>query len=101
MELNLHHFMALSAILFFIGVFGVLFRRNLIIIFMSVELMLNGVNLSFVTFARYNGTMDGHVIAFFIMALAAAEAAIGLAILVMLFRNRKTVQADDMRLMRD
>jgi len=93
--------MALSAILFFIGVFGVLFRRNLIIIFMSIELMLNGVNLSFVTFSRYNGTMDGHVIAFFIMALAAAEAAIGLAILVMLFRNRKTVQADDMRLMRD
>jgi NADH-quinone oxidoreductase subunit K len=93
--------MALSAILFFIGVFGVLFRRNLLVIFMSIELMLNGVNLSFVTFARYNGTMDGHVIAFFVMALAAAEAAIGLAILVMLFRNRTTVQADEMSLMRD
>jgi NADH-quinone oxidoreductase subunit K len=93
--------MALSAILFFIGVFGVLFRRNLLVIFMSVELMLNGVNLSFVTFARFTGNMDGHVVAFFVMALAAAEAAIGLAILVMLFRNRTTVQADDIRLMRD
>ena len=67
----------------------------------SVELMLNGVNLSFVTFARYNGSMDGHVVAFFVMALAAAEAAIGLAILVMLFRNRSTVQADELRLLRD
>lgn len=93
--------MYLSAILFFIGVFGVLFRRNLIVIFMSIELMLNAVNLSFVTFARYTQTMDGHVIAFFVMALAAAEAAIGLAILIMLFRNRETVQADDLRLMRD
>ena len=98
---TIHHYMTLSAILFFIGVFGVLFRRNLIVIFMSIELMLNGVNLSFVTFARYTQSMDGHVVAFFVMALAAAEAAIGLAILVMLFRNRSTVQADDLRLMRD
>jgi NADH-quinone oxidoreductase subunit K len=98
---TIHHYLALSAILFFIGVFGVLFRRNLIVIFMSVELMLNGVNLSFVTFARFTQNMDGHVVAFFVMALAAAEAAIGLAILVMLFRNRKTVIADDLRLMRD
>lgn len=98
---TIHHYMILSAILFFTGVFGVLFRRNIIVIFMSVELMLNAVNLSFVTFARYTQTMDGHVIAFFVMALAAAEAAIGLAILVMLFRNRSTVQADDLKLMRD
>jgi NADH-quinone oxidoreductase subunit K len=98
---TIHHYMVLSAILFFIGVFGVLFRRNLITIFMSIELMLNAVNLSFITFARYTQSMDGHVIAFFVMALAAAEAAIGLAILVMIFRNRATVQADDLRLMRD
>ncbi|UCH84330.1 MAG: NADH-quinone oxidoreductase subunit NuoK [Candidatus Latescibacterota bacterium] len=98
---TIHHYMALSAILFFIGVFGVLFRRNLIVMFMSVELMLNAVNLSFVTFARYTQSMDGHVIAFFVMALAAAEAAVGLAILVMIFRNRTTVQADDLKLMRD
>ena len=98
---TIHHYMALSAILFFIGVFGVLYRRNLIVMFMSVELMLNAVNLSFVTFARYTQSMDGHVIAFFIMALAAAEAAVGLAILVMIFRNKATVQADDLKLMRD
>lgn len=98
---TIHHYMALSAILFFIGVFGVLYRRNLIVMFMSVELMLNAVNLSFVTFARYTQSMDGHVIAFFIMALAAAEAAVGLAILVMIFRNKTTVQADDLKLMRD
>jgi NADH-quinone oxidoreductase subunit K len=98
---TIHHYMILSAILFFTGVFGVLFRRNLIVIFMSVELMLNGVNLSFVTFARFTQNMDGHVVAFFVMALAAAEAAVGLAILVMLFRNRSTVQADELRLLRD
>lgn len=99
--ITLHHYLYLSAILFFIGVFGVLFRRNLIVILMSIELMLNAVNLSFVAFARYTGSMDGHVYAFFIMAIAAAEAGIGLSILVMLFRNRKTIQADDMTLMRD
>jgi len=99
--IGIQHYLALSAILFFIGVFGVLFRRNLIVIFMSIELMLNAVNLSFVTFARYSGSGDGHVAAFFVMALAAAEAGIGLAILVMVFRNRATVQADDLTLMRD
>jgi NADH-quinone oxidoreductase subunit K len=100
-DITIHHYLGLSAILFFIGVFGVLFRRNLIVIFMSIELMLNAVNLSFVAFARQNGSTDGHVVAFFVMALAAAEAGIGLAILVMLFRNRATVQADDLTLMRD
>ena len=100
-EITIQHYLSLSAILFFIGVYGMLFRRNLIVMFMSVELMLNAVNLSFVTFARYSATMDGHVIAFFVMALAAAEAGIGLAILVMVFRNRTTVQADDLTLLRD
>jgi len=99
--ITFHHYMVLSAALFFIGAFGVLFRRNLIVVFMSIELMLNAVNLSFVAFARQSGTSDGHVVAFFVMALAAAEAAIGLAILVMVFRNRATVQADDMSLMKD
>lgn len=98
---TIHHYLYLSAILFFIGVFGVLFRRNLIVIFMSIELMLNAVNLSFIAFARFTGSMDGHVFVFFVMAIAAAEAALGLAILVMLFRNRTTVQADDFTLMRD
>jgi NADH-quinone oxidoreductase subunit K len=101
-EIGLNHYLYLSAVLFFIGAFGVLFRRNLLVILMSIELMLNAVNLSFLAFSRYAaGSMDGHVIAFFVMALAAAEAAIGLAILVMVFRNRTTVQADDLTLMRD
>ena len=100
--IGLHHYLYLSAILFFIGAFGVLFRRNLLVMLMSIELMLNAVNLSFLAFARYSvGNIDGHVVAFFVMALAAAEAGIGLAILVMLFRNRTTVQADDLTLMRD
>ena len=99
--IGIHHYLYLSAILFFTGAFGVLFRRNLLVILMSIELMLNAVNLSFVAFALHNGTTDGHVAAFFVMALAAAEAGIGLAILVMLFRNRTTVQADDLTLMRD
>ncbi len=97
---TMNHYLALSAILFFIGVFGVLFRRNLIVILMSIELMLNAVNLSFVTFARYVGNVDGQVAAIFVLALAAAEAGIGLAILVMVFRNRSTVQADDLTLLR-
>lgn len=97
---TMNHYLALSAILFFIGVFGVLFRRNLIVILMSIELMLNAVNLSFVTFARYVGSIDGQVATFFVIALAAAEAGIGLAILVMVFRNRSTVQADDLTLLR-
>lgn len=98
---TIHHYMVLSALLFFIGVFGVLYRRNLIVMFMSIEVMLNAVNLSFITVARYTQSMDGHVVTFFVMALAAAEAAIGLAILVMIFRNRATVQADDLSAMRD
>jgi NADH-quinone oxidoreductase subunit K len=101
MTIGIHHYLYLSAILFFIGAFGVLFRRNLLVILMSIELMLNAVNLSFIAFARHNGTTDGQVVAFFVMALAAAEAGIGLAILVMVFRNRTSVQADDLTLMRD
>lgn len=99
--IGIDHYLSLSAVLFFIGVFGVLYRRNLIVVFMSIELMLNAVNLSFVTFARYTGSMDGHVMVFFVMAVAAAEAAVGLAILVMLFRNRRTVHADEFNRMRD
>jgi NADH-quinone oxidoreductase subunit K len=99
--IGIHHYLYLSAILFFIGAFGVLFRRNLLVMLMSIELMLNAVNLSFIAFARHTGTTDGQVAAFFVMALAAAEAGIGLAILVMVFRNRSSVQADDLTLMRD
>jgi NADH-quinone oxidoreductase subunit K len=96
----IHYHLMLSAVLFTIGVLGVLLRRNTIIIFMSIELMLNAVNLSFVALARQWGSMDGQLIVFFVMAVAAAEAAVGLAIILMVFRNRETVNADELNLMR-
>src|SRR5436309_3329214 len=89
----------LSGLLFTIGVMGVLLRRNTIIIFMAVELMLNAVNLSFVALARQLGSMDGQVIVFFVMAVAAAEAAVGLAIILSVFRGKETVNADDLNLL--
>jgi len=92
--------MALSAAIFAIGVAGVLLRRNILIMFMSIELMLNAVNLAFVTLARRMGSMDGQVIVFFVMTVAAAEAAVGLAIIISIFRNRETVNADELNLMR-
>ncbi|HLI82019.1 MAG TPA: NADH-quinone oxidoreductase subunit NuoK [Candidatus Binataceae bacterium] len=92
--------MALSAAIFAIGVAGVLLRRNILIMFMSIELMLNAVNLAFVAMARRMGSMDGQVIVFFVMTVAAAEAAVGLAIIISIFRNRETVNADELNLMR-
>jgi NADH-quinone oxidoreductase subunit K len=82
-----HHYLILSALLFCIGVAGFVSRRNLFIVFMSIELMLNGVNLSFLAFSRHFGNLDGHVYAFLVIALAAAEAAIGLAIVILIFKN--------------
>ncbi len=92
--------MGLSAVLFAIGVAGVLLRRNIIVIFMSIEVMLNAVNLAFVALGRRLGSMDGQVIVFFVMTVAAAEAAVGLAIIISVFRNRETVNADELNLMR-
>jgi NADH-quinone oxidoreductase subunit K len=94
------YFVGLSAVLFAIGVAGVLLRRNTIVIFMSIEIMLNAVNLAFVALGRRLGSMDGQVIVFFVMTVAAAEAAVGLAIIVSVFRNRETVNADQLNLMR-
>ncbi len=94
------YFMALSAVLFAIGVAGVILRRNIIVMFMSIELMLNAVNLAFVALGRRLGSMDGQVIVFFVMTVAAAEAAVGLAIIISVFRNRETVNADELNLMR-
>ena len=79
---------------------GVLVRRNLIVMLMSIELMLNAVNLAFVAFARARGSVDGQAIVFFVMTVAAAEAAVGLAIMIAVFRNRETVNADELNLMR-
>jgi NADH-quinone oxidoreductase subunit K len=89
-------YLALSAVLFAIGVVGVLVRRNVIVIFMAIELMLNAVNLSFVALARQQGSVEGQVIVFFVMAVAAAEAAVGLAIILAVFRTRGTTNADEL-----
>ncbi|MBK8479818.1 MAG: NADH-quinone oxidoreductase subunit NuoK [Proteobacteria bacterium] len=92
--------LALAALLFCIGLAGVIVRRNLLIVMMSVELMLNGANLALVAFARARGDLEGQALAFLIVALAAAEAAVGLAIVVSVFRSRRTVYADEVNLLR-
>ena len=93
-------YVVLSAILFSIGCVGVLTRRNAIVVFMCIELMLNAVNLSLVTFARVNGTLDGQVMAFFVMVVAAAEVVVGLAIIMSIFRTRRTASVDDANLLK-
>ena len=98
--ITLTHYLVLNAILFTLGVVGVLIRRNAIIIFMCIELMLNAVNLSFVAFAHYLNSMQGQMFVFFIMTVAAAEAAVGLAIIVAVFRNKETVNIDDINIMK-
>jgi len=100
MTVPINWYLMLGAVLFTIGAFGVLARRNVIVIFMSIELMLNAVNLVFVAFARQLHSMDGQVAVFFVMTVAAAEAAVGLAIIITVFRNRETVNADELNLMR-
>ena len=93
-------YLLLSAVLFSIGVVGVLIRRNAIVVFMCVELMLNAVNLSFITFATTNGALDGQVLAFFVMVVAAAEVVVGLGILVAIFRKRSSTSVDDVNLLK-
>src|SRR5690606_3934691 len=100
MELTLNWYLSLSAVLFTIGVLGVLFRRNAIIILLSIELMLNAVNLTLVTFSQSFGNVDGLVLVFFVMSVAAAEAAVGLAIVIALFRNKTTVNVNEINLFR-
>jgi NADH-quinone oxidoreductase subunit K len=94
------HYLVLAALLFGIGAVGVLIRRNAIVVFMCVELMLNAVNLTFVTFARMNGQIDGVVIALFVMVVAAAEVVIGLAIIMSIFRSRRSASVDDANLLK-
>jgi NADH-quinone oxidoreductase subunit K len=96
----INYFLGLSAVLFAIGVAGALLRRNVIVMFMSIELMLNAANLAFVALGRRVGSMDGQVIVFFAMTVAAAEAAVGLGIIISYFRNRETLNADEMTLLR-
>ena len=94
------YYLYLSAILFTIGATGVLVRRNAIVVFMCIELMLNAVNLSLVTFSRINGTLDGQIIAFFVMVVAAAEVVVGLAIIMSIFRSRRSASVDDANLLK-
>lgn len=92
--LTLNHYLALSAILFSIGTVGVFLRRNLITLLLSIEIMLNAVNLTFVAVGRFLGSVDGQIIVFFVMTVAAAEAAVGLAVIIALFRHRETLTPD-------
>lgn len=97
-EVSIELYVLLSAILFIMGAMGVLLRRNAILIFMSVELMLNAANLALAAFARQWGNGDGHVMVFFVMTVAAAEVAVGLALIVAIFRTKKSIDIDDLHL---
>ena len=97
---TLAHYITLSAILFAIGVTGVVCRRNALVIFMSIELMLNAANLAFIAFSRHFGSSNGQAIAFFVIALAAAEVSVGLAIIVAIFRKQGTIDVGNMRFLK-
>ncbi|MBA4252172.1 MAG: NADH-quinone oxidoreductase subunit NuoK [Chlorobiaceae bacterium] len=96
----IEYYLSLSAFMFIVGVVGVLTRRNAIIVFMSIELMLNSANLTLVAFSSYLGNPIGQIFVFFVMTVAAAEAAIGLAIIISLFRNKKTVNIDEINILK-
>ena len=94
------YYIVLAAILFTIGAIGVLIRRNAIVLFMCVELMLNAANLALVTFSRINGDLNGQIMAFFVMVVAAAEVVVGLAIIMSIFRSRRSASVDDANLLK-
>jgi len=96
MNIGLEHYLAVSALLFCIGLLGVVLRRNLLIIFMSLELMLNAANLALVAFSRFNNNLDGQLMVFFVITVAAAEVAVGLALMVALYRKRPSAQVEDL-----
>ncbi len=98
--MNSANYLYLSALLFTIGAVGVIIRRNAIVVFMCVELMLNAANLSFVTFSRINGNLEGQVVAFFTMVVAACEVVVGLAIIVTIYRSRRSASVDDANLLK-
>jgi NADH-quinone oxidoreductase subunit K len=103
MNLNtipLEYYLILSGIIFSIGAIGVITRRNAIIIFMSIEMMLNAVNLTLIAFSSFMGKLEGQIFVFFVMAVAAAESAVGLAIILSLFRNKQTVNVDEINLLK-
>jgi NADH-quinone oxidoreductase subunit K len=98
--ITLSHYLILSAALFTIGVIGVFVRRNAIVIFMCIELMLNAVNLTFIALSRHLQSLDGQIFVFFVMTVAAAEVAVGLAIIVVIFRQRQTIRVDEINLLK-
>jgi len=97
----LSYYLALSAIMFILGTFGVVSRRNPIVMFMSLELMFNAANLAFVAFARYYNMLNGQIFVFFVMVVAAAEVAVGLALIVVIFRNRHNIDVDEMNTLKE
>ena len=100
MNVGLEHYLVVSAILFCLGLLGVIVRRNLLVIYMGLELMLNAANLALVAFSRFNNDLDGQVFVFFIITVAAAEVAVGLALIVALYRKRQTAHVEDLTLMK-
>jgi NADH-quinone oxidoreductase subunit K len=100
MTVGLEHYLVVSAILFSLGLLGVIVRRNLLVIYMGLELMLNAANLALVAFSRFNNNLDGQVFVFFIITVAAAEVSVGLALIVALYRKRQTAHVEDLTLMK-
>jgi NADH-quinone oxidoreductase subunit K len=100
MNVGLGHYLVVSALLFSLGLLGVVVRRNLLVIYMSLELMLNAANLAFVAFSRFNNNLNGQVMVFFIITVAAAEVAVGLALMVALYRKRQTAHVEDLTTMK-
>ena len=100
MTIGLEHYLVVSALMFSLGLLGVIVRRNLLIIYMSLELMLNAANLALVAFSRFNNNLNGQVLVFFIITVAAAEVAVGLALIVALYRKRQTAHVEDLTTMK-
>jgi len=100
MTVGLEHYLVVSGLLFAIGLLGVIVRRNLLVIYMSLELMLNAANLALVAFSRFSNNLDGQVFVFFVITVAAAEVAVGLALIVALYRKRRTAHVEDLTLMK-
>ncbi|MGE4342824.1 MAG: NADH-quinone oxidoreductase subunit NuoK [Geoalkalibacter sp.] len=97
---TVYHYLVLSAILFSLGTLGVLTRRNAIVVFMCIELMLNAVNLSFISLSSFLGNVDGQIFVFFVMTVAACEAAVGLALIIAFFRNKESIEVDEVSLLK-
>jgi NADH-quinone oxidoreductase subunit K len=100
MQVGLQHYLVVGALLFAIGLLGVIIRRNLLVMYMSLELMLNAANLTLVAFSRYNNNLDGQILVFFIITVAAAEVAVGLALIVALYRRRQSAHVEDLTSMK-